>query len=102
MRTVSTTQTARLGKQGKEIKMNSITLVNDFHNTSVTLRMKSACPTKSQVKRAKKTLCTGDRASKRNPNGGCACSGVMGMRGVQSAKVIGQEYLDGELVPCFA
>ena len=72
--------------------MTTITLTNDFHNTSVTLRMKSAYPTKSQVKRAKNTLC-GIKD--------CTCSGIMGMRGPQTVKIIGQEYLDGELVPGF-
>lgn len=73
--------------------MNTITLYNDFHSTSVNLKMKSAFPTKSQVKRAKKTLCG---------ISGCTCSGIMGMRGAQEVKIIGQEYLNGELVPKFS
>ena len=72
--------------------MTTITLTNDFHNTSVSLRMKSQCPTGSQVRRAKKTLC---------PIGGCTCSNVMGMRGAQKVKIQGQEYLDGALVQRF-
>ena len=79
--------------ENEEIKMNAITLYNDFHNTSVTLRMKGTYPTESQVRRAKKTLCG---------ISGCTCSGVMGMRGTQEIKIIGQEYLNGELVPGFA
>lgn len=72
--------------------MTTITLRNDFHNTSVTLRMKSGYPTASQVKRAWNTLC-GIK--------GCTCGDVMGMRGPQDVKIIGQDYLDGQLVPRF-
>jgi hypothetical protein len=70
-----------------------ITLKNDFHNTQVTLDMKSSVPTGYQVKKSQKTLC---------PVAGCICGDVMGMRGPQDIKIVGQEYLDGKLVPRFA
>jgi len=70
-----------------------ITLKNDFHNTSVTLRLRGNYPTASQVKRAKKVLCG---------ISGCTCSNVMGMRGQQDVKVMEEGLVDGELVPGFA
>ncbi|MFZ6755745.1 hypothetical protein ACO0K9_00880 [Undibacterium sp. Ji50W] len=73
--------------------MTIITLKNDFHNTEVTLRMKSSCPTEAQVKKSWNTLC-GIK--------GCTCGNVMGMRGPQEVEMIGQEYLGGELVPKFS
>lgn len=74
----------------KESKMK-ITLSNDFHNTEVTLMMKSIFPTRHQVKRAKAALCG---------ISGCTCSGVLGNRGEQNA-IIGekQEYDGADLIP---
>lgn len=68
-----------------------ITLSNDFHNTEVTLMMKSIFPTRHQVKRAKAALCG---------ISGCTCSGVLGNRGEQNA-IIGekQEYDGADLIP---
>lgn len=50
-----------------------ITLTNDFHHTSITLKDKAGMLTADQVKKAKKTLCVE----------GCTCSGVAGARGNQ-------------------
>ena len=72
--------------------MYKITLTNDFHNTSVTLRMISRFPTANQVRRAKKALC-GFRS--------CTCSGVLGTRGFQEHAIIGkmEEWREGGLIP---
>ena len=73
--------------------MTTITLRNDFHNTSVTLKMKSGFPSIYQIERSQKTLCG---------IAGCTCGDVIGMRGKQDVEIIGQDYLDGKLVPRFA
>lgn len=74
---------------------NRITLTNDFHDSGVTLQLRSAFPSTSQVRRSWKALC-GIK--------GCACGDVMGMRGPQAVKITGQEYSRelGEMVPSFA
>jgi hypothetical protein len=63
--------------------MNKVTLVNDFHNTTVTLMCETLShiwnevtiyPSEAQIRRAKKTLCGID---------GCTCSSDAGCRGPQ-------------------
>jgi hypothetical protein len=66
--------------------MALITLTNDFHNSSVTIRCEvlsdlpsgaafaTAYPSASQIKRAKKALCG---------VAGCCCSNAAGIRGQQ-------------------
>ena len=63
--------------------MRTITLTNDFHNTSVNVRCEvlshihnvaTAYPSLNQIKKAKKALCGID---------GCTCSGDAGTRGRQ-------------------
>lgn len=63
--------------------MSSVTLKNDFHNTSTVLRcetlshMHGECtirPTVSQIRRAKRSLCG---------IAGCTCSDDCGCRGAQ-------------------
>lgn len=75
--------------------MAKITLTNDFHNSEVTLQLRSAFPSTSQVRRSWRVLC-GIK--------GCTCGDIMGMRGPQTVKISGQEYNRelGELVPAFA
>lgn len=52
-----------------------ITIRNDFHNTSVTIRAAIGEElTESQIKRARRALC---------PVGGCTCGGPVGNRGNQ-------------------
>jgi hypothetical protein len=70
-----------------------IKLFNDFHNTEVTLRLTGSYLSAYQVKKAWKVLC-GSRD--------CSCGNIMGMRGIQTARVIGQDYRDGDLIPKFA
>jgi hypothetical protein len=50
-----------------------ITLTNDFHKTSITLKDKAGVLSATQVKKAKKTLCAQ----------GCTCSDFAGTRGNQ-------------------
>ena len=74
--------------------MQKITLTNDFHNTKVTLNMRSVFPSASQIRKSQKTLCGVF---------GCTCGNVMGMRGKQTVKITGQDYADGfGLVPRFS
>jgi hypothetical protein len=63
--------------------MSTITLTNDFHNTTVTLRcevlshihnVSTAYLSAGQIKRAKRELCG---------IAGCTCSGDAGLRGRQ-------------------
>ncbi len=55
--------------------MKSITLTNDFHNTSVVLRPDGEERlTVGQVQRARRTLCG---------IAGCTCGGSLGVRGYQ-------------------
>ena len=72
-----------------------ITLTNDFHGTQVTLRLQGAFLSAGQEKKAWKSLC-GIK--------GCTCSGPIGIRGAQTAKIVSQEYSStaGGLVPRFA
>lgn len=72
-----------------------ITLTNDYHNTQVTIRLVGSFLSKGQEKKAWKSLC-GTK--------GCTCSGSIGIRGAQTAKIISQEYsaTAGGLVPRFA
>ena len=64
--------------------MALVTLRNDFHNTSVTIRCDTLShihhtvtirPSRSQIERARKSLCG---------ISGCECSGCMGTRGRQT------------------
>lgn len=63
--------------------MTTVTLTNDFHNTSVRIRcevlshihnLSTIYPSVGQIKKAKKALCGID---------GCTCSGDAGIRGRQ-------------------
>jgi hypothetical protein len=69
-----------------------ITLTNDFHNTSVSVRLNNQFLTKNQESRVYKKLC-GIK--------GCACGNAIGMRGAQTAPIIGQDYSSRGLVPRF-
>ena len=53
--------------------MTTITLTNDFHNTSVTLRASGNKLSRGQMLKAKRALCCD----------GCGCSGDFGYRGPQ-------------------
>lgn len=71
--------------------MAKVTLTNDFHNSQVVVQLKGSFLTEYQTKRAKTALCG---------ISGCTCSGATGIRGTQTdVKIIGQEYLGGNLVP---
>jgi hypothetical protein len=61
--------------------MQTLTLTNDFHNTSVTLRVKGGHLSAGQVARARRELCGVDD---------CTCSGDVGTRGPQ--------YLEGRRI----
>ena len=50
----------------------TITLINDFHNTDVTLRPRGGWLSKDQVRRARRMLCGVT---------GCTCGGNAGERG---------------------
>jgi len=64
----------------------NLTLTNDFHNTSITLRLNNAFLSTYQVKKARKALCGSAE---------CLCSGVTGMRGKQPDEtiILGQEEM---------
>jgi hypothetical protein len=62
-----------------------ITLTNDFHNSSVSIRATVGdLLTPAQIRKAKATLCGIN---------GCACGGPLGERGEQSSRIeqIGQD-----------
>ena len=62
-------------------------LLNDFHNTEITLRVKGDQLSSGQIKRAQKELCG---------ISGCTCSGPTGARGVQDGfRIIGDEIVRG-------
>lgn len=53
---------------------NTITLTNDFHGTSVNLRVKGSTLSIHQIRRARRALCGVEN---------CTCGGVAGERGGQ-------------------
>lgn len=70
----------------------TITLTNDYHNTSINLRPTKGELSISQVKRARRELC---------PNGKeCICSGPVGVRGPQSIHD-GRHYIRLEIEPVY-
>lgn len=72
-----------------------ITLTNNFHSTSINLILRSSFLSNHQMQRAKNTLCPSHK-------NGCVCSGVVGMRGEQTAPIVGQEHHIKGLVPRFS
>ena len=71
-----------------------ITLTNNFHNTAIDLTLKHIFLSGYQIRKAQKVLCP----TKKN---GCICSNVAGMRGPQTAPIVGQENSFNGLVPRF-
>jgi len=67
----------------QEIDTMKITLTNAFHQTAITLNLRSEFLSDGQLRKAKSALC---------PSKGCSCSGSAGYHGKQTAPIVDHSH----------